>query len=121
MTEDNNTLKRARFNHKWGMLSVYAMIKDIHFIHPLDGYSRTAEEQFALFKAGRSKCDGYKKESMHQLDRARDIVIVDDKGNPINDYGDHPDYAVLGKFWEDIGGTYGGFWKKFPDIFHFEY
>jgi len=121
MTEDNNTLKRAKFNHKWGLLSTYAAIKDIYFIHPRDGYSRTPEEQNALFNAGKSKCDGYKKVSMHQLDRARDIAIIDDKGNVVNNYGDHPNYAVLGKFWEDIGGTYGGFWKKFRDIFHFEY
>lgn len=120
MTEDNNTLKRARFNHKWGMLSVYAMIKDIYFIHPLDGYSRTPEEQFALFSAGKSKCDGYKKKSMHQLDRARDIAIIDDKGNVVNKYGDHPNYEVLGKFWEDIGGTWGGRWDDPWDIFHFE-
>jgi hypothetical protein len=121
MSDDNNTLKRARFNHKWGMLSVFAMIKEIQFIHPLDGYSRTASEQNALYNAGKSKCDGYVKVSMHQLDRARDIVIVDDKGNPVNKYGDHPNYAVLGKFWEDIGGRWGGNFTGFRDIFHFEY
>ena len=121
MNEENNTLMRARFNQKWGMLSVFAMIKEIRFIHPLDGYSRTPEEQNALFRAGKSKCDGYIKESMHQKDRARDIVIVDDKGNPVNNYGDHPHYAVLGRFWEDIGGTWGGNFKTFRDVFHFEY
>jgi len=121
MSKENNTLKRAQFNHKWGLLTVFAMIKEIQFIHPATGYSRTAEEQNALFQAGRSKCDGYEKISMHQLDRARDIVIVDEDGDPVNDYGDHPNYAVLGKFWEDIGGRWGGNFKGFYDVFHFEY
>jgi hypothetical protein len=118
---DNNTIKRAEFNHKWGMLSTYALIKGIYFIHPLDGYSRTAEEQNALYNAGKSKRDGYTKVSMHQLDRARDIAIIDEKGRVVNDYGDHPNYEVLGKFWESIGGTWGGRWEGFRDIFHFEY
>ena len=118
---ENNTLKRAQFNFKFGVLSVYAGIKDIKFIHPLTGYSRTAEEQNELYLKGVSKCDGYEKVSMHQLDRARDLVIVDDKGNPINDYGDHPQYQVLGDFWESLGGRWGGNFSNFRDIFHFEY
>jgi len=121
MSKENNTLKRARFNVKWGLLSVFATINEISFIHPLDGYSRTAEEQNMLFEAGKSKCDGYIKVSMHQLDRARDIAIIDDEGNVVNEYGDHPNYAVLGKFWEDLGGRWGGNFENFKDVFHFEY
>jgi hypothetical protein len=117
----NNTLKRAEFNHKWGMLSTYALIQGIYFIHPDTGYSRTTEEQNKLFKDGRSKCDGYEKISMHQLDRARDIAIIDEQGNIVNNYGDHPSYEVLGKFWESLGGRWGGHFEKFKDIFHFEY
>lgn len=117
----NNTLKRAEFNQKWGLLSVFALIKEIQFIHPPDGYSRTAEEQNALFHDGKSECDGYVQKSMHQLDRARDIAIIDDKGRVVNEYGDHPHYETLGKFWESIGGKWGGNFEDFRDVFHFEY
>jgi len=117
----NNTLLRCQFNYKFGMLSVYASIKDIKFI--CTAYTRTAPEQNKFFKDGKSNCDGYKKISKHQLDRARDIVIIDDKGNPI---WDCPEYLVLGQFWESMGGTWGLRWyeqgkTKFKDHFHFQY
>jgi hypothetical protein len=116
-----NTSKRADFQGKFGCLAVYALIKEIRFITPMDGYSRTADQQHKLFLAGKSKCDGYTKISKHQLDLARDILIIDANDNPINDYGDHPYYKVLGDFWESIGMKWGGNFEGFRDIFHFEY
>ena len=115
---ENNTLKRCKFNVMFGVLSVYASLKNIKFI--CTSYTRTAAEQNALFKGGLSQCDGYKKTSYHQKDRARDIVIIDTKGNPVNNFGYHPDYTVLGMFWESLGGVWGGKWPNFKDIFHFQ-
>jgi len=115
----SNTFARVEFNQKFGMLSVYATIMEIPFI--CTSYSRTAAEQHRLFLVGgKTYCDGYEKISMHQLDRARDIAIVDETGAIVNDYGDHPSYAVLGEFWESLGGIWGGRWKDPYDIFHFE-
>jgi len=114
----SNTQKRVEFNQKFGMLSVYAKLMDIPFI--CTSYTRTAEEQKLLFDKGLSRCDGYEKKSYHQLDRARDIAIIAENGNVINDYGDHPNYAVLGKYWESLGGRWGGNFEGFRDVFHFE-
>lgn len=119
---ENNTLKRALFNSNFGMFTVYAQINNIYFIHPIDGYSRTAETQNKLFKVGRSKCDGYKVISKHQLDRARDLYIIDAMGKITkNADGSYPikDYELLGKYWEGFGGVWGGRFKN-KDIFHFE-
>jgi len=114
----NNTLARVEFNYKFGMLSVWAALQGIKFI--CTSYSRTAAEQNRLYLDGKSKCDGYENLSYHQLDRARDIAVVTAAGGIVNDYGDHPDYARLGEFWESLGGRWGGNFISFRDIFHFE-
>ena len=119
----SNTQKRIEFNEKFGMLSVFARFVGIRFI--CTSYTRTAEEQKILFDKDLSERDGIIKVSYHQLDRARDIAIIGEDGNVINDYKDHPSYTVLGEFWESLGGRWGGRWykegkTKFNDIFHFE-
>ena len=114
----SNTLKRVKFNQKFAELTFHAMVNGINFI--CTSYSRTPAEQNALFKAGKSLCDGYEKKSYHQLDRARDIVIIGEDGFIVNDYGDHPGYAVLGGFWEVLGGRWGGNFESFRDVFHYE-
>jgi len=114
-----NTLYRNEFNYKFGLLSVWAEVKEIKFI--VFTYIRTAKEQNKRFLNGLSYCDGYKNVSMHQKDRARDLVIIDDEGKPKWDHV--PEYDVLANFWKDIGGVWGGDWehKKFDDCYHFEY
>lgn len=114
----NNTLARVTFNEKFGLLSLWASIQNIKFI--CTSYSRTAAEQHQLYLDDKSECDGYNKISYHQLDRARDIAIVDDSGVIVNDYGDHPDYARLGEIWESLGGRWGGNFITFRDVFHYE-
>ena len=113
----SNTLLRSEFNYKFSMMSVYAAVKDIQFI--CTSYTRSADEQNKLFKKSVSKCDGYTNVSYHQRDRARDIVIIDDEGKPIWD--EHPYYEILGKFFEDIGGRWGGNFSGFKDQYHYEY
>ena len=115
----SNTIERVKFNQKFAMLTLHAMVNGINFI--CTSYSRTPAEQNALFKRGRSKCDGYENISYHQRDRARDIAIIDGNGLIVNDYGDHPDYAVLGEVWEALGGRWGGNFESFRDVFHYEY
>ena len=115
----SNTLERIKFNQKFAMLTLNAMVNGINFI--CTSYTRTAEEQKLLFNKGLSRCDGHEKKSYHQLDRARDIVIIGEDGLPVNDYGDHPDYAVLGEAWESLAGRWGGNFEGFKDVFHYEY
>lgn len=43
---------------------------------------RTAEEQNAAFRSGKSKCDGYIKKSYHQSGNAFDQTFANAKGNP---------------------------------------
>ena len=115
----SNTLERVKFNQKFAMLTLHAMVNGINFI--CTSYSRTPAEQNALFKRGLSRCDGYEKKSYHQLDRARDIAIIDKDELIANGYSDHPDYTVLGEVWELLGGRWGGNFEGFRDVFHYEY
>jgi hypothetical protein len=117
---ENNTQKRARFNYFFGMLSVYAEIRGIRFIHGRDSYVRTAERQNELYKQGKSKADGYKVKSNHQFDRARDLYIIDEAGK-ITEQKEA--YEILGKFWEGMNPgelRWGGSFKSFPELCHFE-
>ncbi len=113
----NNTAARARFNAMMGELTVYATKNGIRFIHDNFGYYRTTEMQKYLYEKNRSRADGIKSVSKHQLHLARDIYVID-KSNKIV-FETEP-YAVLGALWESIGGTWGGHFRGFKDIFHFE-
>ena len=113
----SNTQLRADFNDLFGLLSVYAKLQGIRFIHPNEGYYRTPEQQRALFDAGKSKCDGTDILSRHQSHLARDLFVINDRSEIVWD--DAP-YATLGAYWEKIGGKWGGSFSGFKDIFHFE-
>ena len=58
------------------------------------GGRRTTQEQNALFKAGGSKKDGYKKLSKHQTGKAIDFVIFED-GNPVWEHSKYWEVAQL--------------------------
>ena len=113
--EKSNTALRAEFVAMLGLLFTYANRLDIRFI--LTSVHRTAEEQKRLFDEGKSKLDGYVKKSKHQLWRAVDVCIIDERDNLC---WEHPDYARLGEYWETIGGVWGGRWASLNDIYHFE-
>ena len=122
INRESKTWKRVEFNRIFGSLSVYAWLKGIPFI--VTSYTRTAAQQNALFKKKLSNCDGYKKTSYHQLDRARDIAVLEDDGLPeFKEISESTikKYEALGEFWESLGGTWGGRWKSPYDIFHFQY
>ena len=48
-------------------------VSPIDFGIPSTGGKRTAKEQHELFKAGKSKCDGFKNKSYHQSGNAVDV------------------------------------------------
>jgi len=109
------TSDRIKLIHLFGKLIQYAYENNIDFI--ITTFYRTAEEQNKLYKEGKSKCDGYKVKSRHQLWRAVDVAVLRD-GNIIWE-GD--EYTRLGEYWESLGGTWGGRWKEpSGDLYHFE-
>lgn len=118
---DTQNKKRLEFFLKFSALILYAWSKKIWVI-PFSIY-RTAEQQNEKFKAGRTLCDGYNRQSKHQLWRASDILVLDDNLNSAWDVRDK--YLILAIFWEAIGGTWGYRWYEqgkvdFKDYYHFE-
>lgn len=101
---------------RWlGYLSEFAEDNQIEFI--ITAFYRTPEEQNKLFREGKSKCDGYKVKSRHQLWRAVDVAVV------VNDeiIWEGEEYKQLGEHWESLGGVWGGRWKDpAGDLYHFE-
>ena len=112
-----HTEKRIAFERKFSLLILHATL--VLGLKPMvfSAY-RTRAEQRTLFDEGKSQCDGTAKVSKHQLWLARDIVLIDDDGQPIWKHTE--DYDKLGEIWETLGGTWGGNWVSFIDIYHFE-
>ena len=91
------------------------------------GGKRTPEEQNALFKAGNSQKDGYKKLSYHQSGNAVDFVPFID-GKPT--WADNNAFAEIHKAvmaaWKEMNLdsewnlVWGGDWKTFIDKPHYE-
>ena len=121
--QKNNTLLREEFGHKFALFTLYAKdIKGINFI--VTDFHRTVSEQNKKFKKGMSLCDGFKKTSYHQKWRAKDIVIIDKKGELVWDHVS--EYNILAGIWKELGGRWGGDWyidgkTDFDDCYHFEY
>jgi hypothetical protein len=57
-------------------------------------------------------------DSKHRYSLAVDIWVTSKTGLDI-DYRS-PEYETLGSYWKDLGGTWGGSWKR-RDSVHFEY
>jgi hypothetical protein len=87
--------KQIKFVYMMGELIMYARSQGIEFTLG-DSYAKT----------------GHRPKSLHYSRLAQDInLIVGDKYMPDTD-----DYAVLGRYWESIGGSWGG---RFKDGSHF--
>ena len=124
----SQTDSRIKFLFKFALLTFYAHLRGIRFI--VFCHTRTAEEQNQRFKEGKSLCDGYKKISKHQQDRAKDLVILDKDNQPEWDHNPEKEigleYDILGNFWTKVcKGVWGGTWykegkTKFDDCYHFE-
>lgn len=89
---------------------------------PREGGLRTAEDQHILFLKGASKCDGYKRKSKHQLGLAFDIYGYVD-GKPTWDkiiLTNIAYHILMVAASMGIKLTWGGNWKNFKDMPHFE-
>lgn len=90
---------------------------------PADGGLRTAEQQNALFLKKVSKCDGYNTLSEHQKGTAFDIfLLIDGKASwdktKLTETATHIKKIAKDKF--KISLTWGGDWKNFKDLPHFQ-
>jgi len=95
-------------------------ITRIDFGIPSDGGIRTAERQQELFKAGKSKLDGYAKKSEHQSGRALDFyAFVDGKASWEKEHLAQVACAFL-QSASMLGYklNWGGLWKSFVDMPH---
>lgn len=108
--------EHEKFARMLGKLLAYAERQNIKVL--MYWLWRSAEQQNEMFKAGgKTNCDGYKVLSNHQLGRAADIAVVVDGSIR---WEMRPEYELLGRYWEGLGGTWGGRWKGLNDIYHFE-
>lgn len=110
-------------NHKLIEIAKKALsISKIDFGIPNDGGLRTAQEQFKLYSRNLTKCDGTYKKSCHQLGNALDVyAYVNGKASWENEYLSQIANAMLQS--SIILGykiTWGGLWKNFIDMPHFE-
>lgn len=94
----------------------------VDFGIPASGGYRTAEQQNALFQAGKSQLDGYDKKSKHQSGLAVDVFAYVD-GKASYDVGDLAQVAAaMLEAGHRLGVElrWGGLWKGFVDGAHFE-
>lgn len=103
--------RRVEFTMKLCCLLHYAFSRGYSVV--IDWVLRDAETQNRLFKEGKSKCDGYKVKSKHQLGLAADLYILDNAGNIV---WDKKIYEELHEVWERLGGKKMIEW----DLGHFE-
>ena len=97
-------------------------ITRIDFGIPSDGGIRTAERQNELFKAGKSKLDGYNKKSEHQSGKALDFyAFVDGKASWEKEHLAQVAAAFLqSASMLGIKVNWGGLWKSFLDMPHIQ-
>lgn len=90
---------------------------------PRSGGLRTAEEQYKLYLKGRSKLDGFKKKSYHQSGKAFDIFAYVDgaaswEKEHLTAIARHIQKVAKEDF--NISLEWGGDWKTFVDMPHFQ-
>lgn len=88
-----------------------------------DGY-RTNAEQNKLYAQGRTRSgkivtNAKGGQSLHNYGLAVDIVPVLSNGQI--DYSDYDTYKLFASLAKEEGFAWGGDWKKFKDVPHFEY
>lgn len=94
----------------------------IDFGIPSTGGYRTAETQRKLFLDGKSKADGYDNKSNHQTGNAVDVfAYVDGKASWQPEHLSQVACAMLeAAIRLDVNLRWGGLWKSFVDMPHFE-
>ena len=123
-------LSKKSYNHLNGINAILVAIvteaikESPHdFGIPNTGGLRTPSVQNNLFLNGKSKADGYKKKSYHQTGKAFDIFgYVDGKATwnktILTEIARHVQKIAKDEF--DIELTWGGDWKNFQDMPHFQ-
>ena len=90
---------------------------------------RTWDEQDALYAKGRTAEPVGKKyiitnakggQSFHNFGLAFDVAVLDAAGKMDWDTG-HPGWALAGQTGKSVGLEWGGDWKTFKDLPHFQY
>ena len=86
---------------------------------------RTYAEQDALFAQGRSApgkivTNAQGGESFHNFGLAYDVVVLDALGKADWD-SSHPGWATAAQIGQSVGLEWGGSWKKFKDLPHYQY
>ena len=104
------------------VISLALTITKVDFGIPSDGGLRTDEEQNELYKAGKSQLDGYIQESNHQTGNAFDVfAYVDGKASYKKEHLYEVATAILAAASQlGIAIRWGGHWKNFVDMPHFE-
>ena len=97
-------------------------ITKIDFGIPSTGGKRTTEEQYKLYKDGKSNCDGFTVRSMHQTGNAIDVyAYVDGKASWDDDNLTMVAAAILQSASQlGVKLEWGGLWSNFKDYPHFQ-
>lgn len=113
--------KRKILIKRLSFLTRYAETIGVCFI--IYSFYRTTEQQQELYARGLTNADGKNKKSKHQDWHAFDILIL----GPTNRsrWNVAAGYEALGRFWEFLGGVWGGRWfidgkTRFNDVYHFQ-
>jgi LysM repeat protein len=90
----------------------------------VDGSLRTWAQQDALYASGRTKSgkvvtNARGGQSFHNFGLAFDILLLDASGKVTWD-GQHPGWRIAGRAGVAVGLLWGGDWKGFKDLPHFE-
>ena len=115
-------LSEQQSDFMWMVYELLGFVRQI-FFNPADhfiqdkylkvtSWTRGPEEQKQLVDEGFS----WTLNSKHLSGLAVDFIIIE-KGQAIFESAI---YGMMGTYWEDLGGIWGGNWKK-RDVFHFEY
>lgn len=126
MTFKLSTTSRSRLNgvdkRLIDVIDLALTISKVDFGIPESGGYRTEQQQNELFNKGVSLCDGYDSKSYHQTGMAFDIyAYVDGKGSWNSLYLTQVATAIL-QAAAQLGHplVWGGNWKDFVDMPHFE-
>jgi len=97
-------------------------LSSVDFGIPSTGGRRTAEQQHALYKEGKSQLDGYDSLSRHQTGRALDVFAWVDGAVS---YDEHHLALVACAMLQAASAAkvpleWGGHWTRFKDMPHFQ-
>lgn len=97
-------------------------ISNVDFGVAYMGGVRTAEEQLELFNKGRSRADGTKYKSKHQLGRAIDLIPFVEGGVDLSRQSHALTAAAMleAAIKLNVKIKWGGHWRKLKDLPHFE-